>query len=364
MKARRFRAPGRVNLIGEHTDYNDGFVMPAALAFETVVKIKPRSDRTVTLHSKQFVDPVQFSLDEADAQPRNAWSDYVQGVAIELEQAGYRLQGADLAIDSNVPVGAGLSSSAALEVSSGLALSTVAGHTIERKELARICQRAENEFVGMKCGIMDQFISLHGEPNHAVLLDCRSLEYRAVPLPEHVRIVVCNTMVKHQLNGSEYNARRQDCMDAALLLGVATLRDIGYEQFCVMQDSLPERVRMRASHVIQEIERTERAADVLELGDLEQFGRFLFESHETLRDLYEVSCAELDLMVKLAQEQEGVYGARMTGGGFGGCTVNLVEAEHTERFRTQVAAAYRQATGIQPEIYVCAASGGAGEVLL
>jgi galactokinase len=360
--SRFFSAPGRVNLIGEHTDYNDGFVFPSAIDFFTIVEITPRSDRVVELASEHYPDTFSFPLDDPDAEARQSWTDYPQGVALVLHHSGYPLSGARLFIRGNVPLGAGLSSSAALEVSCGLALATVSGHSISRLDLAKACLQAENEFVGMRCGIMDQFVSAHGCEDSAILLDCRSLEYRVVHLPPSVRLVICNTMVKHQLAGSAYNERRRDCEAAAQQMGVPSLRDVTGAMFAEFAGALPARIRLRAQHVIEEIERTERAADVLMMGDLTLFGRYMYESHESLRDAYEVSCAELDLMVELARVQPGVFGARMTGAGFGGCTINLVDAPHVNQFRHEVAAAYHEATGITPEIYVCRAVQGAHEI--
>jgi galactokinase len=361
VSTRAFRAPGRVNLIGEHTDYNDGFVMPAAIGFYTTVRVTPRTDRILTMTSRQFPDPLTWNLDH-EAGPAQRWTDYVQGVAIMLERAGYPLLGADLQFDSTVPIGSGLSSSAALEVSAALGLSMVSGHAIETLELAQICRQAESEFVGLRCGIMDQFISLHGLADHAVLLDCRSLEFQPVPLPSNVRMVIANTMVKHELTGTAYNERRQDCESAAMQLGVPTLRAASNEMLDAVADEMPVRIRMRAQHVIQEIERTERAADALLAGDLPLFGQFMYESHQTLRDLYEVSCEELDYMVDIASSLPGVFGSRMTGGGFGGCTISLVEAEQAESFRNQLSDRYHDETGIQPDIYICRAVVGGCEV--
>lgn len=360
MSTRTFRAPGRVNLIGEHTDYNDGFVMPAAIPFYTTVRVDPRADAIVSARSAQFPESVQFSLDAAEAKPQRNWGDYIEGVARELIARGYPLTGVNLDIDSNVPVGSGLSSSAALEVSSALALIAISGQKVSDLEIAQACQAAENNFVGMRCGIMDQFISVHGIHNHAILLDCRTLEFRPVPVPSSARIVIANTMVKHELSGSEYNERRADCEAAAMALGVASLRDATSDQ--LLNAELPDSVRRRAQHVIDEIERTERAADALIAHDVELFGQFMYESHESLRVLYEVSCEELDMMVNIARELPGIYGARMTGGGFGGCTVNLVEAGQAEKFAESLASQYSQATGIHPAIYICTAVDGAQEV--
>ncbi|MBV6431524.1 MAG: Galactokinase [Bryobacteraceae bacterium] len=360
--SRSFSAPGRVNLIGEHTDYNEGFVFPAAIGFFTTVEITPRPDRTVHLESEHYPDTFSFPLDDSDARARHSWTDYAQGVALALHHSGYPLTGANLSIRSDVPMGAGLSSSAALEVSCGLALAAASGHAISRLDLARVCLEAENEFVGMRCGIMDQFVSTHGREDSAILLDCRSLEYRVIHLPASVRLVICNTMVKHQLAGSAYNERRRDCEAAARQMGVRSLRDVTAAMFAESSAALPARAQLRARHVIGEIERTERAAEALAAGDLTLFGRYMHESHESLREAYEVSCAELDLMVELARAQPGVHGSRMTGAGFGGCTINLVDAPYVNQFRREVAAAYREATGIIPGIYVCRAVEGAHEI--
>ncbi|MBL8227903.1 MAG: galactokinase [Bryobacterales bacterium] len=359
--ARVFRAPGRVNLIGEHTDYSEGFVFPAAIDYSTTVAASPRGGRQVTVRSKQCSGVAEFDLD-AIARAGD-WADYVRGVAQQLELAGYRLQGADLEIDGQVPLGAGLSSSAALEVSSALALSSIAGHALAKREIAVLCQRAESEFVGLRCGIMDQYIACHGTAGHALVIDCRSLESRPAPLPSNVRLLVCNTMVKHELTGSEYNDRRADCEAAAKHFGVPMLRDVDEAMFDRGAAGLGERVRRRCRHVIAENARVLAAERCLRGGDLPGFGRLMRESHRSLRDDYEVSCEELDLMVSLAAECEGVFGARMTGGGFGGCTVNLVAAEHADSARAHIASRYEERTGIRPGIYVCRASDGCHEVM-
>jgi galactokinase len=366
--ARVYRAPGRVNLIGEHTDYNDGFVMPAAIDFSTWAAIAPRDDRQVVIHSENFSESAGFDLDERDPVARHHWSDYARGVAIALEQAGYRLRGANLLIRGEVPLGAGLSSSAAVEVAVGYALLESGDFRVDRVELAKLCQRAEGEFVGTRCGIMDQFISCNGRAGHALLLDCRSLTYQSQPLSDDVRLAICNTMVKHELAGGEYNTRRAECEAgvrhlARKLPGARALRDVTIVELEAHGQDLPDAVYRRCRHVIGETARAVRAAAALELGDLTAFGRLMAESHRSLRDDYEVSCEELDLMVELAGKVEGVYGARMTGGGFGGCTVNLVRAENVERFKRAVAQGYERATGRSPEIYVCAAAGGAERVV-
>jgi galactokinase len=361
--ARIYRAPGRVNLIGEHTDYNDGFVMPAAIDLYTQAAIKPRDDRTLFIHSENFSDGVEFDLDEPNPRARGHWSDYARGVAVTLERAGYRLRGADLAIRSDVPIGAGLSSSAAIEVATGLAMLENSSIEIDRVELAKLCQQAENEFVGMRCGIMDQFISCRGKAGTALMLDCRSLEYRLLPLPENVRLVICNTMVKHELGSSEYNTRRAECEAgvkhfAKLLPGIQALRDVSVNDLKRCGGDLNEVVLRRCRHVITEIARVIEAAAALERNDLNAFGGLMADSHRSLRDDYEVSCAELDTMVDLATQVEGVYGARMTGGGFGGCTINLVKAESVAEFKRTVALGYEEATGLAPEIFVCTTADG------
>lgn len=367
-KPRIYRAPGRVNLIGEHTDYNDGFVMPAAVGFYTWVAAAARIDRKLVIRSENLHEQVEVSLDELPAKGKHHWSDYVVGVAKMLDSSGRPLSGANLLINGNVPQGAGLSSSASLEVAVGSALLDVTGKTAEPKEVALLCQRAENEFVGARCGIMDQFIASHGRRGMALLLDCRSLEYRLLPLPEEARLVICNTMVRHSLAAGEYNKRRSECEQGVQILarhlpGVRALRDVMPADFETLSHELPEKVMRRCRHVIAENARVVEAADVLERGNLEEFGNLMSQSHQSLRDDFEVSCPELDRMVELAEKVEGVYGARMTGGGFGGCTVNLVRADCVDTFKTEVSKGYERATRSMPEIYVCSAADGVTQVI-
>jgi galactokinase len=359
-----FRAPGRVNLIGEHTDYNDGFVLPAALDLATHVAIAPRPDRLINVHSLNLGSAFSFDLD-ATQQPARDWSDYVRGVAVELMNSGYRLGGADVAIHSTLAMGSGLSASAALEVGFGYALLSVCGEAIDRLKLAQICQRAENRFVGMRCGIMDQYISCHGVAGAALLLDCRSLESRPIPIDPAIRIVVCNTMVHHALASSAFNQRRKDCEDAVarlstVLSDVSALRDVSLAQLHAHVDLLPETIYRRARHVVSENKRVVDAVAALEARDFVAVGRLMNASHESLRDDYEVSCRELDLMVDLSRKAPGVYGARMTGGGFGGCTVSLVSAEAANDFADIVGPAYKEATGLTPMIFSCYPGAGAG----
>ena len=365
---RTFRAPGRVNLIGEHTDYNDGFVMPVAIDLSTWVKVSPLETRKLEVHSENFDETIEIDLDDTSVAPRNHWSDYPIGVAVMLEKERHRLRGARLQIRGEVPIGSGLSSSAAVEVATACALTAISGVKIDKRELALLCQRAENEFVGARVGIMDQFVSLFGEAQKALLLDCRSLEYRLLPLPDNVRLIICNTMVKHELASSAYNERRAQCEEgvkhlARFLPNVKALRDVTVGELEQFGWVLSDVVYRRCRHVVTENARVLAAASALEQADLVSFGKLMGESHQSLRDDYEVSCKELDLMVELAREVKGVYGARMTGGGFGGCTVNLVAVEDVEEFRLRVAERYEQAAKLTPEIYICSASDGAAESL-
>ncbi len=365
-QARVYRAPGRVNLIGEHTDYNEGFVMPAAIDFYVWIAIAPRSDRKLLLHSTNFSETVEIDLQNSIAR-RHHWSDYVAGVAVMLERAGHHLRGANLLIQGDVPMGSGLSSSAAIEVASGLALLQNSGLHLDRLELVKSCLQAENEFVGARVGIMDQFISSCGQAGHALMLDCRSLEHRLLPLPRDVSLVICNTMVKHALASGEYNTRRAECEEGVRLLSrslatIRALRDVSLTELEAHAGTLPKIIYKRCRHVINENARVTKAAAALDQGDLDNFGFLMAESHRSLRDDYEVSCAELDLMVELARQQEGVYGARMTGGGFGGCTINLVRTDAVRGFQPGVADAYQKSTGRAPQIFVSTAAEGAGEV--
>jgi len=362
-----YRAPGRVNLIGEHTDYNDGFVMPAAIDKYTWVAIASREDRKIRLQSTHFPDTAEFDLDAPDPKREGKWSDYPHGVAVMLERAGHRLRGADIVIHGEVPIGAGLSSSAAIEVSTGLALADQAGIPIDREELAKICQRAENEFVGMRSGLMDQFISCFGEAERAMMLDCRSLEFKLLPIPKKTSLMVCNTMVKHELGKSEYNTRRAECEEGVKILArkrpeIKALRDVSLDELENESDEIPKNIYKRCHHVITENQRVIDAADSLEAGDLNRFGELMYASHESLRNDYEVSCEELDVMVDLASKLPGVYGARMTGGGFGGCTVNLVESDKADDFQKAIATGYEDRTGIKPDIYRFIPAAGADKI--
>ena len=362
------RAPGRVNLIGEHTDYNDGFVFPAAIDRATYVAARPRDDDRVRVFAVDLGDEDEFGLDDIDHSAAHPWSNYIRGVAKGLLVAGHRLEGANLLVTSDVPRSSGLSSSAALEVSTGYAFQLLNRLNILGEELALLAQGAENSFVGVNSGIMDQFISALGRRDHALLLDCRDLNYRPVPLPADAQIVVCDSHVERTLAGSAYNQRRQECEQAVRILKqwypkITALRDVTVAQLEEHVADLPEPVRARARHVITENERVMRSAEALDAGDLAAFGRLMNESHASLRDDYQVSIPEMDVLVEAAQRVPGCYGSRLTGAGFGGCTVSLVDRAAVGRFQHDVAAAYRAATGRATTIYVCRASDGVGRAV-
>jgi galactokinase len=351
-----------VNLIGEHTDYNEGFVFPAALDLFCDVRAEEAADSQLTVRSCNLGEERSWTLAGlSNAKPRGDWSDYVAGVAVELIRLGVKPVAARLEIDSTVPIGSGLSSSASLEVSVGFALASMAGADVPRRELALACQRAENNFVGMKCGIMDQFVSALGEAGHAILIDCRSLQHRSEPVPPGLQLLIVNSMVKHELASSEYNARRQECEQAVAILG-RPLRDIAAGEWPALANKLPDTLRRRARHIVTENARVLDFVDACRQGDPARMGLLMAQSHDSLRVDYEVSCAELDFLVATAVNLEGVAGARMTGGGFGGCTVNLVRAGAAEGFRQAMASAYESRFGIRPEIYACQTADGVREL--
>jgi len=350
------RAPGRVNIIGEHTDYNGGLVMPMAIDRAIRVAFRARDDRTVRLVSLDFDARTEFSLNSIEKDPAAPWSDYVRGVAHVMQQAGRALRGIDAAIAGDVPRGAGLSSSAAFEVACVNAFAHAAGLKLEALETIKLAQRAENQFVGVMCGIMDQFVSLLGEAGRALLLDCRSLEYDLVPLDaERCSVVVADTGVKHELGATEYNSRRAECESAAAKLSGregALLRDVERSVFESRRGDLTSGEMKRAGHVFSENERVLSGREALKAADYGEFGRLMYASHESLREKFEVSCEELDAMVEAARASPGVLGARMTGGGFGGCTVNLVETAATTAFSHSLARGYRDRTGRDADIMV------------
>jgi galactokinase len=364
-EVRLYRAPGRVNLIGEHTVYNDGFVMPAAIDRAVWMAAAPRPDRLVEVSSVAFPGQTSFSLDDRGPRVERHWSDYLRGVALALEEAGLRLQGASLLVESEVPTGSGLSSSAAIEVATGRALVELSGLELPPLDLARICQRAENVYCGTRCGIMDQFASCCGQAGQALLLDCRSLDYEPLPLPTSVKLCVCNTMVKHELASGEYNLRRAECEAGVKALagrhhGLRSLRDATLEELeAERRAGLDPVVARRCRHVLTENARVLEARAALLGGDLPRLGALMAESHRSLRDDYQVSCRELDIMVDLAGGAPGLRGARMTGGGFGGCTINLVDASQVEAFCQVMLEGYERATGRRSEPLICEAAGGA-----
>ena len=357
----RYEGDGR-----EHTDYNDGFVLPMALEFGIEMAGRRRDGPEVRVHSVDFGQTVSFSVDrEIERDPGVPWSNYVRGVLWALEDAGAQLAGMDLAFAGNVPQGAGLSSSAALEVSTAEVVCTLLGLEIDAPRLARICQRAENDFVGMKCGIMDQFVSLLGRAGHALFLDCRSLEHELVPLAlgAHV-IAIVDSGVKHALVASEYNRRREECATGVAALrarfpGVAALRDATLNQLAACAGDVSPTVYRRCRHVVTECARVLESKEALGRGDLARFGALMNASHDSLRDDYEVSCAEVDLLVELARSVPGVAGSRITGGGFGGCTVNLVSRAALDGFGTNVLGRYKQQLGVDARLFVTSAADGA-----
>lgn len=380
-------APGRVNLIGEHTDYNDGYVFPVAIDKYINIAARKRPDRRVRLHALDVNDSYEFCLDTLPSiqQSAPAWSHYLIGVASLLQTSGRKVSGIDAVITGDVPIGAGLSSSAALSVSTALTFLTAsdASRTSEStpqsemnsKELAALCQRVEHEFVGVKCGIMDQTISLLGQENQALFLDCRSLEHEHIPLNLVAHyIAICNTKVKRELAASEYNKRRAECEKGVAILqqwlpGISSLRDITLTDFKKYEEELPALTQKRCRYVIEENTRVLDAVAVLKTRHLQmteetdesliQFGRLMNASHSGLRDDYEVSCSELDVLTDIARSITGVIGSRMTGAGFGGCTVNIVHRDVLETFQTLVTTEYQKHTGIEPEIYLCNVSDGA-----
>ncbi len=353
------RAPGRVNLIGEHTDYNDGFVLPMAIDRAIWIALRPRYDAQVHVHSLDFDETVCFALGSLE-NTGAGWAEYPKGVAWSLQKAGYALRGWEGVLTGDVPRGAGLSSSAALELATARAFACAASDVPwDPKTMAKLCQRAESDWVGMKCGIMDQMISAAGRAGHALLIDCRSLETEAVPLPPETVVVALDTATRRGLVDSVYNERRAQCEAAADLFGVPALRDVSVEQFEAHAHALGVLTRMRTRHVVTEDERTLQAVQAMRRGDAVELGRLMNASHASLRDDFEVSSEELDAMVVCARRRDACYGARMTGAGFGGCAVALIHAEAARTFAEAVAACYRRATGIAPNVYVCAATDGA-----
>ncbi|WEM41139.1 galactokinase [Photobacterium sp. DA100] len=357
------QAPGRVNLIGEHTDYNDGFVLPCAIDYQAVVAAARRDDNIVRVVSVDYGNQTkEFDLTSEIAFDEECmWINYIKGVVKCLRGRGYEFAGADIAVSGNVPQGAGLSSSAALEVVIGQTFKTLYALEISQQEIALNGQQAENEFVGCNCGIMDQLISAEGQANHALLIDCRSLETKAVSMPEDMAVVIINSNKKRGLVDSEYNTRREQCEEAARIFGVKALRDVTIEQFNARVEELDEMVAKRARHVITENDRTEEAAIALSQGDMKRMGELMAESHASMRDDFEITVREIDFIVDTVKAVIGEQGGvRMTGGGFGGCVVSIVPPALVEEVKAALAETYEAETGLKETIYVCKAKAGAG----
>jgi galactokinase len=360
-----FQAPGRVNLIGEHTDYNDGYVLPVAINFHTVVAAAKRQDRSVRIVAADYASEMDvFSLDEPIVKleaPR--WANYIRGVVRGLQDRGYNIGGVDIAISGNIPQGSGLSSSAALEVVVGQTLKSMFGLAISQTDIALVGQEAEHSFVGTRCGIMDQLVSVKGSKDHALLIDCRSLESNPIPIPKDISILIVDSNVNRGLVDSEYNSRREQCEEAARLLGVKALRDISLSDLEKRKSELPMEVAKRARHVVSENERTLAAADALTASNLKQLSKLMAESHRSMRDDFEISVPAVDLIVDTISSVVGEQGGvRMTGGGFGGCVVALLSPHLIQDVKDALSATYERETGLQESIMVCAASGGSGRL--
>ena len=364
------RAPGRVNLLGEHVDYNDGFVLPAAIDRATYLAFSPSGSPLSSILAMDMNDQAFLTLESARSRTQEAgaplleWMLYPAGVLWAIGEEGLDTSGIQAVFASNVPRGSGLSSSASVEMAFMLAWQALGGWTLPPMQRALLGQKAENQYVGVNCGIMDQFASACGVESSLLLLDCRSLEWKTIPLPEDVSIVIADTTVRRKLTSGEYNKRRSACEEAVRLLkedlpNIEALRDVSVEEFNRHAGKLPDEVAKRARHVVEEIERSRQAEPLLEAGNIGQFGALMNECHVSLRDLYEVSCPELDVMVRVAQSLDGCYGARLTGAGFGGCTVNLVAREEASEFAASLAKGYESETGLKPEIYITRASNGA-----
>ncbi|WP_159738604.1 galactokinase [Vibrio atypicus] len=359
------QAPGRVNLIGEHTDYNDGFVLPCAINYQTVVAAAKRDDNIVRVVSVDYDNAVdEFDItEEISFQQDKMWANYIRGVVKCLLERGYKFNGADISVSGDVPQGAGLSSSAALEVVIGQTFKVLYNLEISQAEIALNGQQAENQFVGCNCGIMDQMISAEGRENHAMLLDCRSLETEAVSMPEEMAVVIINSNKKRGLVDSEYNTRREQCEEAARIFGVKALRDVSVEQFNEKVSELDELVAKRARHVITENDRTVEAAQALRAHDMKRMGQLMAQSHASMRDDFEITVKEIDTLVDIVKAVIGEQGGvRMTGGGFGGCIVALMPPALVDEVKATVEEKYQAATGLKESIYVCQAKEGAGLV--
>jgi galactokinase len=370
---RAFQAPGRVNLIGEHTDYTGGLVMPAAIDFNTVAVVSTAKESASIVRSVDFEKEFRFDASAIPEKPKHDWTDYPAGVLWSLRQSGVVAPQFTMTLKGDVPLGAGLSSSASIEVAVAFAALGLAGKSMPLTDVALACKKAENGFVGAQSGIMDQYIACCGVKDHALVIDTRDLSSRAVPLPADVRLVICNSMVKHSHASGEYNERRAEVDEGSRALRAANpavrtekweLRDATLADLEQARASMSENAFRRCRHIITENARVEEAARVLAAGNMRRMGQLMAEAHASYRDDFAASCPEADLLVELAVAQPGVIGARLTGGGFGGCTVNLVEAVHAEAFREGIHAAYLERAGIDADIYLCQAAGGASELAL
>jgi len=359
------QAPGRVNIIGEHTDYNNGYVLPIAIDRTALVMFRPNNTRTVNITSVNYAQSASFDLDDPAGAPTDQWMRYPFGVAHVLQEAGHPVPGIDAAVEGNVPLGGGLSSSAAIEVAFALAWCEAGHLDIDRLALAKLCRKAENKYAGVNCGIMDQYVSLFAEKDSATFIDCRSLEHKSVPFhTDAVKLVVSDTGVRHSLAGSEYNIRREQCERGVEFFKrhierVSSLRDVAPDDVQTYAGELPSPLFERCRHVVTENLRTIAAVKALNNRNMYQLGVLMSASHQSLKNDYAVSCKELDTMVSIAEDIKGVFGSRMTGGGFGGCTVTLVAAEHVRSFSEELARRYEAATGINPKILIVSAEAGA-----
>jgi galactokinase len=359
------RAPGRVDFMGSHTDYNEGFVLTMSIDRDTWIAARPRHDRVATVYSLNVAGGGSFNLDDIQHDIDSQWTDYVRGVAKVFQETGYPLRGFEGLIHSTVPVGGGASSSAALEVAAAELFRELAGWEIEPLELAVLCQRAENEFVGMRCGIMDQYSSVMGRPKHSMLLDCRSIISRPVPIPDGIEVVLCDTRAGRKLTGSGYASRRADCEEGARLLGridpqIKALRDANPEMVLAHRDTLPERIFRRCLFVTRENQRVIDMAKALSTEDLPTMERLMRQCYEEARNLFEIVSQEMERMVEAAYEAPGVIGARPAGAGFGGCVVAVVHVDQSPMFVSHVKEAYAASTGLQPAVFPLRPSFGAG----
>lgn len=365
---RIFRAPGRVNLVGEHTDYSGGFCMPAAINFETTIAASPRTDRILKLHSVDFDDTVEVNLDNLPMDRQQHWSGYCIGTVWSLRQEGIAVPGATLTITGNIPQGAGLSSSASLEVATTTAILALAGDSLTGPQIAKVCQRAENDYVGAPVGIMDQFISANGKAGSAMVLDTRALTFELAPIPSHLRLVIANSMVRHSFSdGGAYSTRRREVEEGTDALSaykpeIKLLRDATLDDLIACEGKMSPDAFKRCRHVITDSQRVLDGMELLRAGEIVAFGKLLNDAHRSYRDDFEASCKECDILAAIAQAQPGCYGARLTGGGFGGCIVTLVEAEASDGFVKAIQAEYLSQTGIAADVYVCSTADGAGEL--